>query len=60
MKTYKIKSFIYFLVFATAAFFYNKVEQKNDFPEQIKTSEIVDIDNADFEDADLEDEKLLE
>ncbi|WP_350290127.1 hypothetical protein [uncultured Croceitalea sp.] len=52
MKSYKIKSFIYFLLFAIAAFFYNNIEQEQKFQDQITSSEVVDIDTEQLEDAD--------
>jgi hypothetical protein len=54
MKSYKIKSFIYFLLFATAAFFYNQVEQEKKFQDQITSSEVVDIDTEELEDTNTE------
>lgn len=52
MKSYKIKSFIYFLLFAIAAFFYNNIEQEQKFQDQITSSEVVDIDTEQLEDTD--------
>lgn len=52
MKTYKIKSLICFIIFAVAAFFYNKVETENNFQEQVKAAELVDLNNSDLEDID--------
>ena len=43
MKSYKIKSFIFFLLFATAALFYNKIEQEDKFKEKVASSEVVDM-----------------
>jgi hypothetical protein len=54
MKTYKIKSFIYFLLFAIAAFFYNEVEQEKKFPDQITSNEVVDIDTEQLEETNSE------
>ncbi|GMN11225.1 hypothetical protein MTsPCn9_20700 [Croceitalea sp. MTPC9] len=55
MKTYKIKSFIYFLLFAVAAFFYNKIEQEKKFQDEITSSEVVNIDTKQLEDSESED-----
>lgn len=55
MKTYKIKSFIYFLLFAAAAFFYNEIEEKQKFQDEITTSEVANIDNEQFEEVASED-----
>jgi hypothetical protein len=52
MKSYKIKSFFYFLLFAVAAFFYNNMEQEQKFQDQITTSEVVDMDMEELEDTD--------
>ena len=54
MKTYKIKSFIYFLLFATAAFFYNNLEEQEEFKEKIATTEVVKTELDDLEDKDLD------
>ncbi len=54
MKTYKIKSFIYFLLFAVAAFFYNNIEQEQKFQNQITSSEVVDMDTEQLEDSDID------
>ncbi|MFD2588398.1 hypothetical protein ACFSQJ_15790 [Croceitalea marina] len=54
MKTYKIKSFIYFLLFAVAAFFYNNIEQEQKFQDKITSSEVVDIDTEQLEDSDAD------
>jgi len=54
MKSYKIKSFFYFLLFAIAAFFYNNIEQEQKFQDQITASEVVDIDMEELEDKDSE------
>ncbi|WP_136465798.1 hypothetical protein [Flagellimonas onchidii] len=49
--TYKIKSFLYFLCFAIAAFIYNKVEQEDKrFQEQVSSSSIVETDVEDIDD----------
>ncbi|MGX1931080.1 hypothetical protein [Flagellimonas sp. 2504JD4-2] len=48
--TYKIKSFLYFLCFAIAAYIYNNIEQADKrFQDQVNTSSIVE---TDFEDVD--------
>jgi hypothetical protein len=52
MKSYKIKSFFYFLLFAVAAFFYNNMEQEQKFQDQITSSEVVDMDMEELEDTD--------
>lgn len=52
MKSYKIKSFFYFLLFAIAAFFYNNIEQEQKFQDRITTSEVVDMDMEELEDTD--------
>jgi len=54
MKSYKIKSFFYFLLFAIAAFFYNNLEQEQKFQDQITASEMVDIDMEELEETDSE------
>ena len=54
MKTYKIKSFIYFLLFATAAFFYNHIEEQEEFKEKIATTEVVKTELDNLENKDLE------
>jgi len=54
MKSYKIKSFVYFLLFAVAAFFYNNIEQEKDFQNQITSSEVVDLDIKELEETDSE------
>ncbi|WP_394974919.1 hypothetical protein [uncultured Croceitalea sp.] len=54
MKTYKIKSFIYFLLFAVAAFFYNNIEQDKKFQDQITSNEVVDIDTEQLEDSETD------
>ncbi|WP_420320297.1 hypothetical protein [Flagellimonas sp.] len=48
--TYKIKSFLYFLCFAIAAFIYNNIEQKEqEFQNEVNSASIVE---TDFEDVD--------
>ncbi|MGW9683994.1 hypothetical protein [Flagellimonas sp. 2504JD1-5] len=48
--TYKIKSFLYFLCFAIAAFIYNNIEQKDEkFQNQASSPAMVE---TDFEDVD--------
>ena len=54
MKSYKIKSFIYFLLFAVAAFFYNNIEQEQNFQDKMTSTEVVDIDIDELEDPDSE------
>ncbi len=49
--TYKIKSFLYFLCFATAAYIYNNIEQEDKrFQEQVSSSSIVETDVEDIDD----------
>nr|WP_299170198.1 hypothetical protein [uncultured Allomuricauda sp.] len=59
--TYKIKSFLYFLCFAIAAYIYNNFQQQDDrFQDQVSSTSLVE---TDFEDSDeLEDtqENLVE
>ena len=56
MKTYKIRSLLFFLSFATAAFVYNKVEQQEKFQEKIASNEVVDMQPQDLhEDNDSKD-----
>ena len=54
MKSYKIKSFFYFLLFAIAAFFYNNIEQEQKFQNQITANKVVDTDMEELEDKDSE------
>ena len=54
MKSYKIKSFFYFLLFAIAAFFYNNLEQEQKFQDQITTSKVVDMEIEELEETDSE------
>lgn len=49
MKSYKIKSFIYFLLFALAAFFYNEIEQEQKFQEELVSSQVAEIDTEQVE-----------
>lgn len=49
MKSYKIKSFIYFLLFAVAAFFYNEIEQEQKFQEELVSSQVAEIDTEQVE-----------
>ncbi|WP_299487774.1 hypothetical protein [uncultured Allomuricauda sp.] len=59
--TYKIKSFLYFLCFAIAAYIYNNIQQQEErFQDQVSSTSLVE---TDFEDSDeLEDtqENLVE
>ncbi|MEX0314022.1 MAG: hypothetical protein AB3N18_07580 [Allomuricauda sp.] len=58
--TYKIKSFLYFLCFAIAAFIYNKVEQENKrFQEQVNSSSIVETDIEGIDDLQETQEDLV-
>ncbi len=43
MKTYKIKSLIYFSCFLMASTFYYIVEQKAAFDQQLQTAQVVDL-----------------
>jgi len=54
MKTYKIKSFFYFLLFTVAAFIYNNFEQEQKFQDQITSSKMADVDMEELEDTDSE------
>ncbi|WP_190809807.1 hypothetical protein [Flagellimonas sp. S3867] len=52
--TYKIKSFLYFLCFAIAAYIYNNIEQEDErFQNQVNSTSVVE---TDFEDVDNLDE----
>ena len=56
MKSYKIKSFIYFLLFVAAALFYNNIEQKENFQDDITSNEVVEIDNKQLKNSDTEEQ----
>ena len=43
MKTYKIKSLVYFSGFLLAATIYYIIEQKQNFDEQLQASQMVDL-----------------
>ncbi len=43
MKTYKIKSLVYFSGFLLAATLYYVIEQKQNFDEQLQASQMVDL-----------------
>lgn len=48
MKSYKIKSLVYFTCFLTAAVFYYHFEKENNLQQQLITANVAD---TDFEDA---------
>ena len=57
MKTYKIKSLIYFCCFLVASLVYYQIEQDDQFQEQLISSEVVE---TDMQDLDEIEEDILE
>jgi hypothetical protein len=57
MKTYKIKSLVYFSGFLFAAILYYGIEQKQELNEQLQTNQMVDMTIEDEEEATKEEVK---
>lgn len=57
MKTYKIKSLVYFSGFLLAAILYYGIEQQQELNEQLQTNQMVDMTIEDEEEATKEEVK---